>query len=128
VPQDRFRWDLPKQQVGVQVDEAGKQRGGKADELALAGEVIGCRHGRDPITPDRDCVVLEHSGAVEDPIRGDDVPVAESSLCGPAPGGPSVRLACGHDGPTFRWGLVSANSQLSTHDRLSGTHRYGPKR
>ncbi len=98
VPQDRFRWDLPKQQVGMQVDKAGKHRAGKADEGAWAGEAVGWCHGRDPVAPDRDRVVLEHSPAVEHPVRGDDVPVAESWPCG--------LLASGHDGLSFRLGLV----------------------
>src|SRR6266568_2965237 len=99
VPQDRFRGDLPKQRMAMQVDEAGKQRAGKADELAWAGEPVGRCHGRDPITPDRDCMVLEDSRAVEHLIRGDDVPVAESSPC-------ELVLAGRHDGSYFRWGLV----------------------
>ena len=98
VPQDRFRWDLPKQQVGMQVDKAGKHRAGKADEGAWAGEAVGWCHGRDPVAPDRDRVVLEHSPAVEHPVRGDDVPVAESWPCG--------LLASGHDGLSFRLGLI----------------------
>src|SRR6266545_2282597 len=109
VPQDRFRRDLPKQRMAMQVDEAGEHRAGKADELAWAEEAVGRCHGRDPITPDRDRVVLEHSRAVEHPIRGDDVPVAESPPCGLARG-PIVQLGCGHDGSSFRWGLVSART------------------
>ena len=85
----------------MQVDEAGKQRAGKADQLAWAGEPVGRCHRRDPITPDRDRVVLEHSRAVEHLIRGDDVPVAESSPYGLARGRPSMRLACSHVGSSF---------------------------
>src|SRR6266571_2640689 len=99
VPQDRFRGDLPKQRMAMQVDEAGKQRAGEADQLTWAGEPAGRCHGRDPITPDRDRVVLEDSRAVEHLIRGDDVPVAESSLCG-------LVLAGSHHGSSFRRALV----------------------
>src|SRR6266516_1598383 len=102
VPQEFLRWDPPKQRMTMQVDEAGKQRAGKADALGWAGEPVGRCHGRDPITPDRDRVVLEHSRAVEHPIRGDDVPVAESSPCGLAHGGPSMQFAGSHDGSSFR--------------------------
>ena len=99
VPQDRFRGDLPKQRMAMQVDEAGKQRAGEADQLAWAGELVGWCHGRDPITPDCDRVVLEDSRAVEHLIRGDDVPVAESSPCG-------LVLAGSHHGSSFRRALV----------------------
>src|SRR6266498_4355616 len=68
--------------------DLGQQRAGKADEGAWAGEAVGRCHRRDPITGDRDRVVLEHARAVEDPIRGEDVPVAESWPCGLACGGP----------------------------------------
>jgi len=36
MPQDLLWWDLPKPRMTMQVDEAGKQRAGKADALACS--------------------------------------------------------------------------------------------
>jgi hypothetical protein len=102
VPQDRFGWDLPELRVAMQVDEAGKQRAVKGDELAWAGEAVGRCHRRDPITGDRDRMAVEHARAVEHPLRGDDVLVAEPSPWRSARVGPSVQLGCGHGGSSFR--------------------------
>jgi hypothetical protein len=104
VTQDRFRRHLPEQKMGMQVDEARKQRAGKADERARAGETVGRCHGFDPITRHGDRVALEQSGAIEDPIRGHDVLVTESPRYRLARGGPGVRLVC--HGFSLRRGLL----------------------
>ena len=75
VTQDCFLWGLVEQQMGVQVDEAGQEGAGKADEAPCAAEAVDRCHGRDPITRDGDRVLLKHSRAVEYPLRGYDVPL-----------------------------------------------------
>jgi protein-tyrosine-phosphatase len=77
--QDLLRRDPVEQMVGMQIDEARKQRAGKADDLLWTTHAVRRCHRRDPITPHNDRVVLEHSRPVEHPIRGKNVSLTKSS-------------------------------------------------
>jgi len=82
----QLRRDLPEAQVSVQVDKAGKQRARELDALPGPGQAPGGRHRRDLVLRNGDRVALQHLHAVEHPVRGYHVPVAESPLRRAIPG------------------------------------------
>ena len=80
VTQEGFLRGLVEEQMGVQVDEAGKEGAGKVDELPGAAKAVDRCHGLDPITRDGDCVALEHARAVEHALGGYDVSLAGRAM------------------------------------------------
>src|SRR5215472_11671526 len=81
--------------MSVQIDEAGKQGAGEEDTFTWTGEAVSQCHSLDLVTRHGNRVTFEHSPAVEHPISGYHVPVAESSPRRAAPG-QSRHFRCGH--------------------------------